>query len=114
LTVVPGLTRDRWPHQNSRVSKGGFTYIMANRARGVLYVGVTADIAERVWLHKTGKGSAFCRRYGIDMLVLVETYPTIEEAIIREKQLKNWQREWKVELIEASNPEWEDLGARLM
>ena len=89
--------------------KGGFTYILANRAHGVLYVGVTADSVERIWLHRNGQGSAYCRRYGLDRLVLVEEFPTIEEAIAREKQLKNWQRAWKVELIEAMNPEWLEL-----
>ena len=89
--------------------KGGFTYILANRAYGVLYVGVTSDIVERIWLHRQSRGSAFCRRYGIDRLVLVEEFQTIEEAIAREKQLKNWERPWKIELIEASNPEWADL-----
>ena len=79
----------------------------------MLYVGVTADIEERIWLHRTGKGSAFCRRYGLDRLVLVEEYPTIVEAITREKQLKNWQREWKIALIEAANPEWLDLMPKL-
>ena len=90
--------------------QGGFVYIMANRAHGVLYVGVTADIAQRMGLHRSGQGSKFCRRYGIDQLVLAEAYPTIIEAITREKQLKNWHRAWKIELIEASNPEWEDLS----
>ena len=90
--------------------KGGFTYIMANRAHGVLYIGVTADIAERVWLHRNGKGSKFCQRYGIDRLVLVEEFPTIEEAIKREKQLKKWERAWKIELIETANPEWINLA----
>ena len=90
--------------------KGGYTYIMANRAHGVLYIGVTADIAQRVWLHRSGKGSKFCQRYGIDRLVLIEEYPTIEEATVREKQLKHWERAWKIELIEAANPEWEDLS----
>ena len=95
------------------MDKGGFVYILTNRAHGVLYVGVTADLDARIWQHRNGKGSAFVRRYGLDRLVLVEEYPTIEEAIIREKRLKNWHREWKVELIEAGNPEWLDLGARL-
>jgi putative endonuclease len=90
--------------------KGGYTYIMTNRAHGVLYIGVTADISERVWLHRNGMGSKFCQRYGIDRLILVEEYPTIEEAIVREKQLKHWERAWKIELIEAANPEWEDLA----
>ena len=89
---------------------GGFTYILANRAHGVLYVGVTADIDRRMWEHRNGHGSKFARRYGLDRLVLIEEHETIVEAIAREKQLKNWRREWKIELIEASNPEWRDLG----
>ncbi len=90
--------------------RGGYTYIMANRMYGVLYIGVTADIVSRLHQHKTGLGSRHCRRYGIDRLVLVEEYPTIEEAIAREKQLKKWERPWKIELIEAANPEWQDLS----
>ena len=89
--------------------KGGFTYIMANRMYGVLYIGLTADIAVRIHQHKTGLGSRFCCHYGIDRLVLMEEYPTIDEAIVREKQLKHWERAWKIELIEAANPEWDDL-----
>ena len=88
---------------------GGWTYILTNRAYGVLYIGVTADIEKRIWEHRNGLGSRFCRKYGIDTLVLVEDYPTIEEAIVREKRLKKWRREWKMELIDTSNPEWRDL-----
>ncbi len=94
------------------MQKGGFVYILCNRAHGVLYVGVTTDIDVRIWQHRNGQGSAFARRYGLDRLVLVEEYPTIEEAIVREKRLKNWRREWKIDLIEASNPEWLDIGPR--
>jgi putative endonuclease len=93
---------------------GGFTYILTNRAYGVLYIGVTSDIDKRIWQHRNGLGSKFCRRYGLDRLVLVEEHATIEEAIAREKALKNWKREWKIELIESVNPEWEDLGARFV
>jgi putative endonuclease len=89
---------------------GGWAYMMANRAYGVIYIGVTADIDKRVWEHRNGLGSKFCRRYGLDRLVFAEEFPTIDEAIAREKQLKNWRREWKVEAIEAANPEWRDLG----
>jgi putative endonuclease len=92
---------------------GGYTYIMANRPFGVLYVGVTADIHARVDQHRKGNGSKFCRKYGIDLLVLVEPHATIEAAISREKQLKNWRREWKLNLIEAANPEWSDLSLHL-
>jgi putative endonuclease len=91
-------------------ARGGFVYIMSNRPFGVLYVGVTADLVRRIDQHKNGQGSAFCRRYGLDRLVLVEEYPTIEEAIIREKRLKKWERAWKVDLIETANPAWLDLS----
>ena len=89
--------------------RGGWTYIMTNRARGVLYVGVTADIAARAWQHRNGEGSDFCRRYKLRRLVLAESHATIDEAILREKMLKAWKRAWKIELIEASNPQWLDL-----
>ena len=89
--------------------RGGWTYIMTNRARGVLYVGVTADLVARVWQHRNGEGSEFCRRYKLTRLVLVEPHGSIEEAIAGEKMLKAWKRTWKVELVEASNPRWLDL-----
>ena len=90
--------------------KGGWVYIMTNKPRGIPYIGITADIDRRIWQHRNGEGSAFCRKYGLTMLVLTEHYLTIDEAITREKQLKNWKRDWKIELIEKSNPEWRDLG----
>ena len=93
------------------MTRGGWVYIMTNRPRGVLYIGVTADIAARVHAHKAGRGSAFCKRYNLDKLVLAEEYPTIEEAIAREKAMKAWKRDWKIELIERSNPEWVDYSA---
>jgi putative endonuclease len=89
--------------------RGGWTYIMTNRAYGVLYIGVTSDLAARVHQHRGGKGSAFCRRYKLFRLVLAEPHSTIEEAIAREKMLKVWQRAWKIKLIEAANPTWTDL-----
>ena len=92
------------------MTHGGWTYILTNRVHGVLYIGVTADIDRRMAEHRSGLGSSFCRRYGLDRLVLAEPHSTIEEAIAREKQLKRWHRRWKIELIEAANPEWQDLG----
>ena len=89
--------------------KGGWVYIMTNKPGGTLYIGVTADIAARVAQHRDGAGSDFCRRYQLRRLVYVEDYPTIEEAIAREKAMKAWRRAWKVELIEAANPAWDDL-----
>jgi putative endonuclease len=89
--------------------RGGWTYIMTNRPGGVLYVGVTSDLVARVYLHRQGQGSAFCRRYNLTRLVHAEEHATIEEAIVREKALKAWERAWKIRLIEEGNPDWRDL-----
>lgn len=89
--------------------KGGWTYILANKPNGVLYIGVTSDLAARMMQHREGKGSAFCRKYGLKMLVYVERHDDISAAIAREKALKAWKRAWKVELIEKANPRWDDL-----
>lgn len=82
---------------------------MASKRRGMLYVGVTAYLIARVDQHRRDVGSAFCRRYGIKTLVLVEWHDSIEDAIAREKALKAWHRDWKIRLIEESNPDWRDL-----
>ena len=79
---------------------GGHVYILCNKPNGVLYIGVTADLPARMMQHREGNGSSFCRRYGIKRLVLAEEYPTIEEAIAREKAMKAWKRAWKIERIE--------------
>ncbi len=91
--------------------KGGWVYIMTNKPDGVLYVGVAADIVQRVAQHRARAGSKFCRKYNLRRLVLAEHYPTIDEAISREKAMKEWHRAWKVELIEKGNPAWCDLWA---
>ena len=96
------------------MNKRGWVYIMTNKRGGVLYIGVTADLPSRIYQHKTGQGSAFCRKYGLTILVLVEEFPTITEAIAREKAIKAWKRQWKVELIEASNPDWSDHSATII
>ena len=93
---------------------GGYVYIMTNKPFGVLYTGVTADMAARAFQHREGTGSKFCRRYNCDKLVLVEQYLTIEEAIAREKAIKAWRRLWKLELIQAANPNWDDLYEQLL
>jgi putative endonuclease len=93
--------------------RGGWVYIMTNRPNGVLYTGVTADIAARATQHRTGQGSGFCRRYGLTRLVYMERHDEIETAIVREKAIKAWQREWKIRLIETQNPDWDDLYLRL-
>jgi putative endonuclease len=88
---------------------GGWVYIMADRYRGTLYIGVTSNLAARVWSHRQGRGSRFCARYGLTRLVYAESAPTIAEAISREKALKKWNRAWKIDLIEKANPDWSDL-----
>nr|WP_232036770.1 GIY-YIG nuclease family protein [Qipengyuania flava] len=82
---------------------------MSNRKDGVLYIGVTSDLSRRIVQHREGKGSVFCRRYGLKRLVYAEEHDGIEEAIAREKAMKAWKRAWKIELIEAVNPAWDDL-----
>jgi putative endonuclease len=91
------------------MGKGGWTYIMTNKPRGVLYIGVTADLAARALQHREGTGSTFCRKYNLTRLVLAERHDDITYAIAREKALKAWQRAWKIDLIEQQNPDWRDL-----
>src|SRR3546814_15161313 len=86
-----------------------YVYILASRKHGTLYIGVTNDIARRIWQHRQGVGSRFARRYRVTRLVHVETHEEIARAIQREKTMKEWPRAWKVRLIERGNPEWEDL-----
>jgi putative endonuclease len=76
--------------------RGGWVYIMADRYRGTMYIGVTSDIAARVWAHREGRGSKFCARYGLTGLVYAEEAPTIYEAIQRERAMKTWNCAWKI------------------
>ena len=92
-----------------RKAKGGWVYIMTNRYRGTLYVGVTSDLASRIHQHRSGTGSEFCTRYGLTRLVWAESGEDISACIEHEKRLKRWRREWKLELIERTNPDWQDL-----
>jgi putative endonuclease len=89
--------------------RGGWTYIMTNHVRGVLYIGVTANLPVRVAQHRAGEGSAFCRKHHLRRLVLAEHHDEIDNAIRREKLLKTWKRAWKIELIESANPQRRDL-----
>ena len=86
---------------------------MADRYRGTMYVGMTADLATRVTQHRQGDGSEFCARYGLKHLVWAEYGEQIAECIAHEKRLKRWRREWKFALIERSNPEWADMFDQL-
>ena len=84
-------------------------YILASRREGALYVGVTADLAQRVWQHKSDFVKGFTSRYNIHSLVWYEAHDSMESAIAREKAIKKWRRQWKIELIEQNNPDWRDL-----
>jgi putative endonuclease len=95
------------------MSKRYFVYILANRCRGVLYVGVTSQLINRLTAHKGKLVPGFTARYGLIMLVYVEEYTSIVEARAREARLKRWRREWKFALIEETNPEWRDLTSEL-
>ena len=91
------------------MAKGGWVYIMADRYRGTMYVGVTAHLPARILQHREGDGSDFCRRYDLSPLVWAEQGQTIDDCIAHEKRLKRWRREWKFALIERANPDWVDL-----
>ncbi len=84
-------------------------YILANKRNGTLYIGVTSNLVERVYEHKNNMIEGFSKKYNIHKLVYYEITDDIESAIRREKQLKKWNRKWKINLIENSNPEWRDL-----
>lgn len=86
---------------------------MTNAPFGTLYIGVTSDVAARVWQHRNGEGSKFCRQYGLTRLVYVEQHQRIDDAIAREKAMKAWKRRWKTRLIQEMNPTWDDLFERI-
>ena len=87
----------------------GFVYIMASRKGGTLYTGVTADLPRRVWEHRDEVTGGFTAKYGVKRLVWYREFEDITDAIVEEKRIKKWRRTWKIELIEAMNPEWRDL-----
>jgi putative endonuclease len=93
---------------------GAWVYIMTNRPNGTLYTGVTSDLARRVWEHREGMAEGFTKRYGLKRLVYFEAHSKIQSAIQREHNMKHWPRTWKVRLILAANPRWDDLYDQLM
>jgi putative endonuclease len=84
-------------------------YILTNKRNTAFYIGVTSDLIKRIWQHREKLVEGFTRKYNIDKLVYYEVFDSIQEAIKREKQLKNWHREWKLDLIKSQNPEMRDL-----
>lgn len=84
-------------------------YMLASSRNGTLYIGVTSNLVRRVWQHKNDLVEGFTQRYGVHMLVWYEVHETMRSAVGRERALKEWDRVWKLRLIEESNPKWEDL-----
>jgi putative endonuclease len=87
----------------------GHVYILASQRNGTLYIGVTNNLAARIYAHREGRGSAFTPKYDVKILVWYETYDMVTDAIQRETNLKRWKRSWKLTLIEKTNPNWDDL-----
>ncbi|MBU1172494.1 MAG: GIY-YIG nuclease family protein [Proteobacteria bacterium] len=91
-----------------------YVYILASKRNGTLYIGVTGDLVKRVYQHKHDFTEGFTKKYGVHLLVYYEHTHNVEAALNREKQLKTWRRQWKIDLIETMNPEWEDLYAAIV
>jgi putative endonuclease len=96
------------------MAKQFFVYILASGKHGTIYIGVTNDLIKRVYEHREKLVPGFTKEYGVDKLVYYEVFDDPESAIRREKQLKRWRRDWKVELIERDNPNWDDLYSELI
>jgi len=94
--------------------RGGWVYLITNKPNGVLYTGVTSNIARRAWEHRKGVADGFTKRYDIKRIVYIERHEDIRIAIQREKNIKHWSRAWKVRLILDQNPEWADLYDQLI
>jgi putative endonuclease len=89
-------------------------YILASQRNGTLYTGVTSNLVQRIWQHKNDQVDGFTKRHQVHMLVWYEQHENMESAIVREKQIKEWKRQWKLDLIESSNPYWNDLYSTII
>jgi putative endonuclease len=105
--AIDALTRSRQPAGMSE--RRYSVYMMARRRNGTLYIGVTNHLAARAHQHRSGRGSEFTSKYSVKLLIWYEHYSDVNDAIAREKQLKKWERRWKLDLIERHNPQWLDL-----
>ena len=104
----PGWTDTRPIQMHSR-TRTYWLYILASGRNGTLYIGVTNDISRRVQEHRDGRAGSFTSRYGVTALVWFETFDDVNDAILRETQMKKWRRAWKIRVIEEMNPDWADL-----
>ena len=91
-----------------------YVYILASRRNGTLYIGVTNDLVRRVYDHRNNTIEGFTKKYGVKMLVYYEPYKDIRDALTREKRMKTWKRQWKIDLIESANPDWKDLYSQII
>jgi putative endonuclease len=96
------------------MTKQSYVYILASKRNGTLYVGVTSDLVKRTWEHKQDLAEGFTSKHGVKTLVYYEAHESLEAAITREKQIKKWERAWKIRLIEKDNPHWDDLFERIV
>jgi len=94
--------------------KSGWIYMLTNKRNGTLYIGVSRNLGQRIWQHREGMIEGFTKRYGLKMLVWHQHFDDLQDARRREVQMKEWKRAWKIELIEAMNPEWRDLYSDLL
>ncbi len=95
------------------IERAPCVYILTSQPRGTLYIGVTSDLMQRLYQHREGLTGGFTARYKVHRLVRFEMFGDMEQAILREKQLKRWHRQWKINLIEGDNPHWIDLAIEL-
>ena len=91
-----------------------YVYILASKKNGTLYIGVTSDLIKRIWQHKNNLVEGFTKQYGVHDLLYFEETGDVMSALEREKELKKWKRQWKIDLIEKNNPEWKDLYPNLL
>ena len=96
------------------MTKQPAVYILTSKRNGTLYIGVTSNLVKRVWEHKKDQVEGFTSKYKIHTLVWYELHDTMKSALVREKRLKGWKRQWKLELIENNNPDWRDLYAEIL
>ncbi|NDE90191.1 MAG: GIY-YIG nuclease family protein [Alphaproteobacteria bacterium] len=93
--------------------EGFFVYILTNKKHGTLYIGMTNNIGRRIYEHQNGLIEGFTKKYNLKKLIYYEHYETHDEAFTRERRLKDWNRDWKIKLIETNNPEWKDISTEL-
>jgi putative endonuclease len=96
------------------MNKAGYVYIVASKRNGTIYIGATSDLVKRAWQHRNGVVGGFTKRYGCKRLVWFQHFDSIDDARRRELQMKEWQRPWKLRVIEEVNPEWKDLYPTLL